>query len=139
MRNEIQRIQFGLKKFCNDGIGVTVIAKWVELSETTDIDPVTDDPLGGTGTQKTFTFKSLVHYINPTKNGYRMFNELTIGDAIIDIPGDVIDFFGKNRLSFEFAGEEWVQKEVSDKLKQSWSILFGDIKLAQSIVVTRKA
>jgi hypothetical protein len=116
--------------------GTTVTVRWVTFTGGS-LDPLTGTKVGATSTPASSTVNAFVHFVGPATSGFRVYEEIQVGDAILDMDPDA-DIDGKDGIHFEFAGEKWVQKSVGESLAKSWDTLFGNQKVFRSILVRRK-
>lgn len=135
MRSNISRIaaraQLNIERHGSD-----ITLRWVELTGGT-IDAPSGDVIGAISEEKTTQIKGLVHFVGPATSGFRIYNEFQTGDAILDLdPNAQID--EKQGLTFEFGGEQWVQKELGKELTEAWDTLWGNQRLVRTILVTRR-
>lgn len=138
MRTRFPFIQARLAMQINTGAGTPVTIRWYDLAATTASDEQTGEALGGTGTARSELKKALVHFVSPATNGFRVYNELQIGDAFLDFEAG-ITFTGRDRLTFEVGGNQYTQKEMSPELARSFDILYQGLSLATTILVTRRS
>ena len=116
--------------------GSTITLRWVEQSGGT-LDAATREKVGATSTNKSTTVKALVHFVGPATSGVRIYNEIQIGDAILDLdPSVALD--GKKDLTFEFGDAVWAQKKVGKELAMAWDTIWQDQKIFRTVLVTRQ-
>jgi len=60
-----------------------------------------------------------------------------IGDLMVDFPPDA-PLDGKENLVFTVKGQAYVQKEVSEKLAQSWDATLGDRRMFRTMLLRAK-
>lgn len=138
MRSRIPFIAGRLKSAMNspNGPGTNIAVSWSEFSGTTIIDPVTRATIG-TASRVTKRFRGFVHFVQIGSTAVKVFNEIEVGDVIIDLPGDA-EIDGKTDLSFVIAGEVYVPKVVSERLAKSWDAVVGGVRMARTLLL-RKA
>lgn len=138
MRTRIPYIAGRLKQAMNSpvGPGTSMVVSWSEFSGTPTIDPVTQSTIG-TGTRVTTRLSGFVHFVQIGSTAVKVFNEIEVGDVIVDLPGDV-DLNGKIDLRFEIMGEAYVPKLVSDDLAKNWDAVAGGVRLTRTLLL-RKA
>lgn len=119
-----------------NGPGTVLVVSWSEFSGTTIIDPVTRATIG-TGSRVTKRMNGFVHFVQIGATAVKVFNEVEVGDVIVDLPGDA-EVDGKVDLRFEIAGESYVPKVVSERLAKSWDAVVGGVRLSRTLLL-RKA
>jgi hypothetical protein len=136
VRTHLNRFRYlsGIRRETGPGTEVTI--EWTEWTGETTTNPVTGEKTG-TAARVTDTIQAFVHILNPSYTVVRTFNETQVGDAILDLDPD-IDLSGKEDLVFRFAGSDWVQKQVGQKLAEAWDVIFGDQRLARTVLVAKK-
>ena len=116
--------------------GTKIILHYVVMTGVT-VDTVSGTETG-TATPRQKVIRGFFHEVGPATSGLRVYSEIEIGDAIIDIPPDVsID--GLKEPEFEINGRRWVQKEVSRDLAKSWDAVWADQRMVRTILLCRKA
>lgn len=122
--------------------GVAVTLKWFAASSSGVVtDPTTGAVLseagsGPAGTTQTENVKALSFEQVEASTKYRVYEEVEVGNAIIDLPADVtID--GRKGLVFVVDGVEWVQKEVGEELKKAWQRAEGE-RVIQSFLLRKQ-
>lgn len=135
------------------GAGTDVRITWQVWLAGTTVDAVTQSPIGPTvdgivqqPTIQTQIARGLVHFPEPGANSaIRQFNEVEIGDCIIDFGQDV-NLEGKLGLSFllldrqgnPLDGQAWVPKPTSERLARTWGAVVQGVKLWRRVLL-RKA
>jgi hypothetical protein len=133
--------------------GVDVDISWREWPAGTTTDPVTQSRTGPTvngvvqgPVSKSQVVRGLVHFPEPGANSaVRQFNEVEVGDAIVDFPPDLV-LEGKDNLQFVFLdrtgnpidGQVWVAKPISETLARTWGALVGGQRIWRTVLL-RKA
>ena len=101
--------------------GTDIVLHWQTLTGGT-VDPVTGATVGGVRTAQTETgVKAFLHF-TISQNAQKIFNELEVGDCIVDLPPDTT-IEGRDNLQFEINGERWVQKPIGERLGKSWDVV----------------
>ena len=118
------------------GVSTPVVITWDAWPSGSVPDPV-DGSHTGTPTQGTMTINGLVHTVQPGTSKVRIFNEVEIGDLMVDFPADA-PLEGKDNLVFTVKGQAYVQKEISEKLAQSWDVTMGDQRLFRTVLLRKK-
>ena len=135
------------------GAGTDIQISWQAWPVGTTIDPVTQSPVGPTVDGvlqlpwvRTQIARGMVHFPEPGANSsVRQFNEVEIGDCIIDFGQDV-NLEGKLGLSFlmldrqgqPLDGQAWVPKPTSERLARTWGAVVQGVKLWRRVLL-RKA
>jgi hypothetical protein len=113
-----------------------IVLTWDEWPSNSTPDAV-DGSRTGIPTAGTVTLSGLVHYVQPGMSQVRQFNEVEVGDVIVDFAADAaID--GKENLAFNILGQCYVAKQVSEKLASSWDVAVGNEKIFRTVLL-RKA
>lgn len=116
-------------------VGSTITLHWVEM-DGAELDP-TSGSLLGAATAQSEEVSGFVFYIAPVTSEVRLFQELSVGDALLDLPTGTV-LAGRDQLEFEVDGQRWVQKKVSNKLLEAWDVLHGNQRLCLTVAVTLK-
>lgn len=116
--------------------GTTITLRWQTLTGGT-LDPVTGATVGATRTAQSETVKGFVHFVQIAQSGQRIFNEVEVGDCIVDLD-PAVTLEGRDGLYFEIDGQRWVAKQFSDKLGKSWDVVAAGQRLYRSVLL-RKA
>lgn len=131
MRTRAHFIQHRIRILANTDVKLT----WTERAGTVTPDPVTGEP-DIVGIKKTLTVKAFVHTVQIGTSQIRQFNEVQDGDMIVDFP-DTVDLSNKPGLSFEITGRQWVAKEITDDLAETWDATVANVTLAKSVLLRR--
>lgn len=117
--------------------GTRIKLTWTNTTGAT-IDPVTQAAMGGTATLMTETRRAFVHFIQIGRSQVQQFNEIEIGDVILDFAGDAaID--GRPGLTFTLPdGTVLVNKPVSDRLARSWDALVQGRKMLRPVLCRKQ-
>lgn len=91
----------------------------------------------GVEAPQTLEVSGLVHFPSAATLLNRGFVELEQGDAIVDFPPS-LSFAGRNNLTFEIDGVEYVQKGVGKQVLDYYDLLVGGERLLRTCVLTRK-
>lgn len=134
MRTGVAKIAARARLFAGAGGGLITIS-WDQFVDGWTLDPVTNQKIG-TATRASKKINALIHYVGPATSGVRMFAEVKVGDAILDLDPET-DLDGKENLTFEFGDDVWVQKKVPEELTKSWDAEFHGQKIMRSILVTK--
>lgn len=128
IQNDIARVMAG------DKLPTSVVLQWEEWPVDSIVNPVTGGR-SGTPVMRTETQPALVHYVAAAGHGsVRQFNEIEVGDVILDFMADVqID--GRTNLRYGLPGDRWyVNKPVSDLLAQSWDVVAGGQRIFRTVL-----
>lgn len=118
--------------------GTNVTLRWVEQGGSTTVDVTTGAVLSATpATVWEETVRGMIHYVQPTTGQVRQFEEVSVGDALLDLPPDTV-VEGRTELEFVVDGQVWVQKRVSEKLRDYWDVFIGNTRLYRTVLVTLK-
>lgn len=79
----------------------------------------------------------LIHIVS-ARTTERQFTEIKTGDAIVTFEATV-DFSGKERITFEFNGDTWVQQAVGKELSQYWDLVLGGNPISQTLLLRKSA
>ncbi len=124
-----------LRAMAREDIGTLITLRWVTLTGTT-----TDRTTGavlGTPTIQAEEVRGFIHFIQPAVSDVRIFNELAVGDAMIDLPPET-EIADRTQLEFLVDGQTWVQKKVSEKLMEYWDVLLGGERFYRTVAVMMK-
>lgn len=120
------------------GEGV-VLLKWTEWPAGTTVDRTTGSKVADAGhqpTERELRIEALMHFPDFAKPGVRQFNEIEVGDCIIDVAPDA-PLDGKENLRFIIAGTEYVQKPIGSRLASSWDVIVSGIKLFRPVLLRK--
>jgi len=113
--------------------GTPVVLQWNALPGGALPDPV-DGTVAGLVPQ-TATLPAFVHQVQATgASSVRQFNEVEVGDLILDFPGDAV-LDGLRDLVFVVNGKPYIAKQASDKLAESWDVTVQGQQLFRSVLV----
>jgi hypothetical protein len=113
-----------------------IVLTWDEWPANSTPDAV-DGARTGTPTAGTVTLPGLAHYVQPGTSQVRQFNEVEVGDVIVDFAADAaID--GKENLTFNVLGQLYVAKQVSGKLAAAWDVAAGNEKIFRTVLLRKK-
>ncbi len=79
------------------------------------------------------TFPAMVHFIQPSKSGIRMFAEVQVGDVILDLKHD---YQLPKTAIFDIAGNKYVQKDAGSVLSEYWDVVIGNERLWRTLLLT---
>ena len=81
------------------------------------------------------TLPAFVHQVQDAgRSSVRQFNEVEVGDLILDFPGDAaID--GLRDLVFVVNGKPYVAKQIGEKLAQTWDVTAQGKQLFRTVLV----
>jgi hypothetical protein len=115
--------------------GSTILLRWVEAAGVTTVDVTTGAVLSETPpTVRVEKVRGMIHYIAPVISQVRQFEEVAAGDAMIDLPPEVV-IEGRDQLEFLIDGKVWVQKKLSEKLRDYWDVYIGGERLYRTVLV----
>lgn len=115
--------------------GDDIIVSWDQFQDGWTTDSSTGQRIG-TATRASKKIKALIHYVGPATSGIRIYSQVQIGNAILDLdPSAAID--GLENVRFEFGDAIWTQKEVPEELTKSWAAQFHGQKISRSILVEK--
>ena len=82
-----------------------------------------------------------MHQVQATgTSSVRQFNEVEVGDLILDFNGDApIPIAPPGGVVFVVNGKPYVAKDIGEKLAQSWDVTVGNQRLFRSVLVKVKA
>ena len=110
-----------------------VVLTWDEWPSNNTPDAV-DGSRTGTPTPATVTLPGLVHYVQLGTSQVRQFNEVEVGDLLLDFVGDAaID--GLRDLVFVVSGKPYVAKQIGEKLAQTWDVTVQGQQLFRTVLV----
>jgi len=110
--------------------GTQVVLTWDVYAQAPD--PVTGDR--GTPTPGTLASPAFVHYVAPAVSSVRQFNEVQVGDVILDFASDV-DLAGKENVRFNVKGKLYVARKLSNELGAAWDVMVGGVQLFRTVLV----
>jgi hypothetical protein len=115
--------------------GTEVLVKWVTYPAGAARDVVTDTVAGQPVEQREF-IKAFLHFVQSATSVVRQFNEVQIGDCIMDYSRN-IDLGSRESVRVMIEGEEWSAKSISDELAQSWDTLMGGRRIYRTILLRK--
>ena len=118
--------------------GTPILLQWNVVPAGAVPDPV-DGSVAGLVPQ-TKTLPAFVHQVQDAgRSSVRQFNEVEVGDLILDFPGDaaiVAPSGGALRdLVFVVNGKPYVAKQIGDKLAQTWDVTVQGKQLFRTVLV----
>jgi hypothetical protein len=141
--------------------GTDIVLQWNAVAPNATPDPVDGSIAVANLTPQTLTLPAFVHQHQATgSSSVRQFNEVEVGDLILDFAGDVelpldpvrssecgvrnedgltaAQLNGARDLVFVINGKEYVAKEIGEKLAQSWDVTVQGQQLFRSVLVKVK-
>lgn len=79
------------------------------------------------------TFPALIHFVQPSKSGFRAFAEIEVGDVILDFKAD---YQLPATAMFDVAGNRYVQKDAGSVLSQYWDIVIERVPMWRTLILT---
>ena len=123
-----------------DESGTEVTLLWNAYAAGADVDPVTQ-VVSGTPTPQSECIQAFLHFVSAS-SAVRQFNEIQIGDCLMDISPEV-DLTGRSGLVFilptgpHLSGQQWTSKPVSAELSAAWDVMQGNRRLFQTILLRK--
>ena len=113
--------------------GTEILLQWNMVPAGAVPDPVDGSVAGLVPRSK--TLPAFVHQVQDAgSSSVRQFNEVEVGDLILDFPGDAaID--GLRDLVFAVNGKAYVAKQIGEKLAQSWDVTVQGKQLFRTVLV----
>ena len=120
--------------------GTPILLQWNAVPAGAVPDPV-DGSVAGLVPQ-TKTLPAFVHQVQDAgSSSVRQFNEVEVGDLILDFPGDAaLPEVGSQRsevrdLVFVVNGKPYVAKQIGEKLAQTWDVTVQGKQLFRTVLV----
>ena len=120
--------------------GTPILLQWNAVPAGAVPDPV-DGSVAGLVPQ-TKTLPAFVHQVQDAgSSSVRQFNEVEVGDLILDFPGDAaLPEVGGQRsevrdLVFVVNGKPYVAKQIGEKLAQTWDVTVQGKQLFRTVLV----
>jgi len=120
--------------------GTPILLQWNAVPSDAVPDPV-DGTVAGLVPQ-TMTLPAFVHQVQDAgSSSVRQFNEVEVGDLILDFPGDAaLPEVGGQRsevrdLVFVVNGKPYVAKQIGEKLAQTWDVTVQGKQLFRTVLV----
>jgi hypothetical protein len=120
--------------------GTPILLQWNAVPAGAVPDPV-DGSVAGLVPQSK-TLPAFVHQVQEAgRSSVRQFNEVEVGDLILDFPGDAaLPEVGSQRsevrdLVFVVNGKPYVAKQIGEKLAQSWDVTVQGKQLFRTVLV----
>ena len=115
--------------------GTEILLQWNTLLGGTLPDPVDGTVPAAALVPQSKTLPAFVHQVQDAGTSQvRQFNEVEVGDLILDFPGDAaID--GLRDLVFVINGKPYVAKQIGEKLAQSWDVTVQGKQLFRTVLV----
>ena len=126
--------------------GTEILLQWNTLSGGTLPDPVDGTVPAAALVPQTKTLPAFVHQVQDAGTSrVRQFNEVEVGDLILDFPGDAaIDppslaagsgAASARDLVFVVNGKPYVAKQIGEKLAQTWDVTVQGKQLFRTVLV----
>ena len=120
--------------------GTPILLQWNAVPAGAVPDPV-DGSVAGLVPQ-TKTLPAFVHQVQDAgRSSVRQFNEVEVGDLILDFPGDAaLPEVGSQRsevrdLVFVVNGKPYVAKQIGEKLAQTWDVTVQGKQIFRTVLV----
>ena len=101
------------------GVGTEVVLQWNVLSAGATTSAVDGSVVTGNLVPQSLTLRAMFHSVGIGTLGVKRFNVIEEGDIILDFPANA-PLDGKPDLVFFIDGKAYREKEVDDRLAQSW-------------------
>ena len=118
--------------------GTPILLQWNAVPAGAVPDPVDGSVAGMVPQSK--TLPAFVHQVQDAgRSSVRQFNEVEVGDLILDFPGDAaIDAPSGGALRdlvFVVNGKPYVAKQIGEKLAQTWDVTVQGKQLFRTVLV----
>ena len=118
--------------------GTPILLQWNAVPTGAVPDPVDGSVAGLVPQSKTLS--AFVHQVQDAgRSSVRQFNEVEVGDLILDFPGDAaIDAPSGGALRdlvFVVNGKPYVAKQIGEKLAQTWDVTVQGKQLFRTVLV----
>ncbi len=120
--------------------GTPILLRWNVVPAGAVPDPV-DGSVAGLVPQSK-TLPAFVHQVQDAgRSSVRQFNEVEVGDLILDFPGDAaLPEVGGQRseardLVFVVNGKPYVAKQIGEKLAQTWDVTVQGKQMFRTVLV----
>jgi hypothetical protein len=118
--------------------GTEILLQWNMVPAGAVPDPVDGSVAGLVPRSK--TLPAFVHQVQDAgSSSVRLFNEVEVGDLILDFPGDAaIDAPSGGALRdlvFVVNGKAYVAKQIGEKLAQTWDVTVQGKQLFRTVLV----
>lgn len=123
-----------------DESGTEIALAWQTWPAGTTFDPTTQSYVADDDhqpTAQTGTLKAFIHFVNFLNSQVRQFNEIEVGDVILDVAPDT-DLSGREGLTFTIDGQDYVPKPLSNRLAQAMDVIFQGEKILRPLLLRRK-
>ncbi len=134
MRSNLEFIESRIAENLEES-GTDIVLTWREFSGATVVDEINGGKLG-TSEERTETVKGFLHFPQIAGTQVRQFNEVQVGDCIVDFAGDV-ELDGKEGLRFTINGESYEIKPISDALRKSFDVVMQGVPLVRSVLLRK--
>ena len=122
--------------------GTEILLQWNTLLGGTLPDPVDGTVPAAALVPQTKTLPAFVHQVQDAGTSrVRQFNEVEVGDLILDFPGDAaLSEVGGQRsevrdLVFVVNGKPYVAKQIGEKLAQTWDVTVQGKRMFRTVLV----
>jgi hypothetical protein len=122
--------------------GTPILLQWNAVIQGATPDPVDGSLPAAALVAQAKTLPAFVHQVQEAgRSSVRQFNEVEVGDLILDFPGDAsLPEVGGQRsevrdLVFVVNGKPYVAKQIGEKLAQSWDVTVQGKQLFRTVLV----
>jgi len=115
--------------------GTPILLQWNAVIQGATPDQVDGSLPAAAQVAQAKTLPAFVHQVQDAgRSSVRQFNEVEVGDLILDFPGDAaID--GLRDLVFVVNGKPYVAKQIGEKLAQTWDVTAQGKQLFRTVLV----
>jgi hypothetical protein len=79
------------------------------------------------------TFPAMIHFVQPSRSGVRIFSEIEVGDVILDFKQG---YQLPKTAMFDIAGNRYVQKDAGSVLSEYWDVVIGGERMWRTLLLT---
>jgi hypothetical protein len=122
--------------------GTPILLQWNAVIQGATPDPVDGSLPAAALVARSKTLPAFVHQVQDAgRSSVRQFNEVEVGDLILDFPGDAaLPEVGSQRsevrdLVFVVNGKPYVAKQIGEKLAQTWDVTVQGKQLFRTVLV----
>ncbi len=122
--------------------GTPILLQWNAVISGATPDPVDGSLPAAALVPQSKTLPAFVHQVQDAgRSSVRQFNEVEVGDLILDFPGDAaLPEVGSQRsevrdLVFVVSGKPYVAKQIGEKLAQAWDVTVQGKQLFRTVLV----
>ncbi len=120
--------------------GTPILLQWNAVIQGATPDPVDGSLPAAALVPQSKTLPAFVHQVQDAgRSSVRQFNEVEVGDLILDFPGDAaIDAPSGGALRdlvFVVSGKPYVAKQIGEKLAQTWDVTVQGKQLFRTVLV----